>query len=247
MRLAHAGLLALSLAWPTPAAAGARKALPPIPPPRVLNIVRVKVKPHATGSYAALENQIVRAYDRAKAKVYWIALQSPRDTTDVLYLNLVDSQESWQRMSAAYEAAVKRHPELTELQDRLAKITLSTASTLTMRRDDVDRAPQGVDFASMRTLRLTLVDVRPGREGAFLDAIRTAPPTDGSWMVYEATDSSTYALITLTLAKSTHTGGSTMPRSLRRSKGILLHAETRTYTVRPGMSHLPAAATVMTQ
>lgn len=246
MRLAHAGLLAVSLAWPIPAAAGARKALPPIPPPRVLNIVRVKVKPQAIGSYATLENQIVRAYDRAKAKVYWIALQSPRDSTDVLYLNLADSQEAWQRMSSAYEAAVKRHPELTELQDRLTKITLSTASTLTMRRNDVDRAPQGVDFASMRTLRLTLVDVRPGREGAFLDAIRTAPPADGSWMVYEATDSSTYALITLTLAKS-HTGGSTMPRSLRRSKGIFLHAETRTYTVRPGMSHLPAVATVMTQ
>ncbi len=213
----------------------------------MLNIVRVKVKPQATGTYATLENQIVRAYDRAKAKVYWIALQSPRDSTDVLYLNLADSQEAWQRMSSAYEVAVKRHPELTELQDRLTKITLSTGSTLTMRRNDVDRAPQGVDFASMRTLRLTLVDVRPGREGAFLDAIRTAPPTDGSWMVYEATDSSTYALITLTVAKSTHNSGSTMPRSLRRSKGIFLHAETRTYTVRPAMSHLPAATTVMTQ
>jgi hypothetical protein len=214
----------------------------------VLNIVRVKVKPQAAGFYATLENQIVRAYDRAKSKVYWIALQSPRDSTDVLYLNLADSQESWQRMSTAYEATVKRHPELTELQDRLTKITLSTASTLTTRRDDVDRAPKGVDFTSMRTLRLTLVDVRPGREGAFLDAIRTAPPTDGSWMVYEATDSSTYALITLTLTKSTHLSGSTMPRSLRRSKGIVLRAETRIYTVRPGMSHPPpAAATVMTQ
>jgi len=213
----------------------------------VLNIVRVKVKPHAAASYAALENQIVRAYDRAKAKVYWIALQSPRDSTDVLYLNLADSQESWQRMSAAYEALVKRHPELTELQDRLTKITQSSAGTLTMRREDVDRAPQRVDFSSMKTLRLTLVDVRPGREGAFLDALRTAPPTDGSWMVYEATDSSTYALITLSLTKSTQQSGSTMPRSLRRSKGILLHADTRTYAVRPGMSRPPAAATVMTQ
>jgi hypothetical protein len=222
--------------------------MPPAPPPRVLNIVRVKVKPQAAGSYATLENQIARAYDRAKAKVYWIAMQSPRDSTDVLYLNLADSKESWQRMSAAYEATVKRHPELTELQDRLTKITLSTASTLTTRRDDVDRAPQGVDFTSMRTLRLTMVDVRPGREGAFLDAVRTAPPTDGSWMVYEATDSSTYALITLAQTKSTHKGGSTMPRSLRRSKGIILRAETRIYAVRPGMSRPPAAATtVMTQ
>jgi hypothetical protein len=246
VRLAPAGLIAVSLALAAPAAGAARKAVP-TPPPRVLNIVRVKVKPRAASAYATLENQIVRAYERAKAKVYWIALQSPHDSSDVLYLNLADSQESWERMSAAYQAAVKRHPELTELQDRLTKITLSTVSTLTSRRDDVDRAPKGVDFNSMRSLRLTLVEVRPGREGSFLDAIRTAPPADGSWIVYEATDTSTYALITLAATNAPHNSGSTMPRSLRRSKGIVLHVETRTYRVRPGMSHPAAAPTVATQ
>jgi hypothetical protein len=67
-------------------------------------------------------------------------------------------------------------------------------------------------------------------------------------MVYEATDTSTYALITLAVTKSSHQSGPTMPRSLRRSKGIFERAETRTYTVRPGMSHPPpTAATVITQ
>jgi hypothetical protein len=243
VRLAHAGLLvAGSLLLPAPAVAAPVRKATPLAPPRVLNIVRVKTKPRTAGPYATLENQIVRAYDRAKAKIYWVGLQSPRDGTDILYLNLADSRESWDRMAASYDEVAKKHPELRELQERLAKLTLTSASTLTTRREDVDRAPQGVDFASMRTLRLTMVEVRPGREGAFLDAIRTAPPTDGSWMVYEANDTSTYALITLTRTRLTRKDGQAMPRSLRRSKGIFTRAETRIYTVRPGMSHPAAAA-----
>jgi hypothetical protein len=239
----HAGLLAATLAVAAPsAAASAPKTQPPAPPPRVMNIVRVKVTSHNGSSYASLEGQIVRAYDRAKARVYWIGLQGPHDATDVLYLNLSDSPEAWNQMSAAYDATIKQHPELTELQQRLARLTQSTVSTLTTRRDDVDRLPQGVDFATMRTLRLTMVDVRPGREGAFLDAIRTAPAADGSWLVYEANDTSTYALITLTTRSHfTSKDGLPLPRLLRRSKGILTKVETHLYALRPAMSH-PAVA-----
>ncbi len=210
----------------------------------MLNIVRVKVTPHNAASYATLESHIVRAYDRAKARVYWIGLQGPRDGTDILYLNVTDSREAWDQMSSAYDAAVKKHPDIVELQQRLATMTASSVTTFTTRRDDVDRTPQGVDFGTMRTLRLTMVDVRPGREGAFLDAIRTAPAADGSWMVYEANDASTYALITLTTsARLTRKDGLALPRSLRRSKGIYTKVETRVYALRPAMSHLaPPAA-----
>ena len=245
MRTLHAGLLAagLALAWPA-AAAPARKTAPVAPPPRLLNIVRVKVAPHGTGPYASIESQIARAYERAKARVYWICLQGPRDGTDVLYLNLTDSRDAWDQMSAAYDATIKKHPDIIDLQQRLSKLTLSTASLLTSRRDDVDRPPHGIDFSAMRTLRLTIVDVRPGREGAFLDAIRTAPATDGSWMVYESTDTSTYALITLVGGtRLTRKDGHAVPRSLRRSKGIITKMDTRLYAVRPAMSR-PAPAAV---
>ena len=243
MRGFHAGLLAATLAVAAPAAAASvHKAQTPVPPPRVINIVRVKVAAHNASSYASLEAQIVRAYDRAKARVYWIGLQGPHDGTDVLYLNLSDSLDAWTQMSAAYDATIKQHPDLTELQQRLARLTASTVTTLTTRRDDVDRLPQGVDFATMRTLRLTMVDVRPGREGAFLDAIRTAPAADGSWLVYEATDTSTYALMTLTTRSHfTSKDGLPLPRLLRRSKGIVTRIETRIYALRPAMSHQPAS------
>jgi hypothetical protein len=252
VQLLHAWLIAASLAMPAPApvvAAGAAKvarAVHAVAPPRLLNIVRVKVKPHNGPQYAALESQIVRAYDRAKAKVYWIGL-SDRDGTDVLYLNLLDSGDAWDRMTAAYDAMIKPHPEIADLQQRLAKLTVSSVSTMTRRRDDVDRPQAAVDFTSMRALRLTMVEVREGHEGAFLDAIRTSPEPNGSWLVYEANESSTYALLTLTKTKLTRKDGLAMPRSLRRSKGIVTKVETRLYTVRPAMSHPPPAAPAATQ
>src|SRR5262249_24606469 len=123
---AHAGLLAalavLSATPPsTASAAGVARAQKATPPPG-LNIVRVELKPRTAGQYATLEGQIIRAYDRAKAKVYWIGLQG-RDATDVLYLNLADSSDAWERTTAAYQALVKQHAEIPDLQQRLTKLT----------------------------------------------------------------------------------------------------------------------------
>jgi hypothetical protein len=206
--------------------------------PRVLNIVRTKVKPGTSGPYAALEAQIARAYERAKARVYWICLQSPKDATDVLYLNLHETAEGADRMAAVYRETVKQHPEIVPLQDRLAELTASTSSTLTTRREDVDRASPGVDFATMRALRLTTFEVRQGREGDFLKAIRTSNTKEGIWYVYEANDSSTFALITIKRTRINRRDGPAVPRTLRRFKGVYTAMESKTFNVRPAMSHV---------
>ena len=223
-----------------PASAAPRGASPGAPP-RVLNIVLTKLKPRSAGPYATLEAQIVRSYERAKAKVYWICLQSPKDANDVLYLNLHESSEAADQMTASYEELVKHHPELLPLQERLRALTRSTMSTLTTRRDDVDRPVPGVDFATMRNLRVTTVQVRPGREGDFVKAVRTANPKEGTWLVYEANDASTFFLVTLKRTRINREDGPPIPRSLRRYKGVYLKTETRTYAVRPMMSHVSQA------
>jgi hypothetical protein len=209
-------------------------------PPHVLNIVRVKVKPKSAAAYGALEAQISRAYDRAKARVYWICLQA-RDASDVLYLNLHDSPEDAERMVAAYRDAVRLHPELTALTDRLAEMTASSTSTMTTRRDDVDRVAPGVDFARLHTIRVTTFDVRPGREGDFLKAIRTTSAKEGSWLVYEANEASTFMLLTLTRTASGRHSGPAVPRAVRRLNGVYGKADTRLYQVRPAMSHVSQA------
>jgi hypothetical protein len=239
---ARAGVLvALTMMLASPRPVAAQTAASPGTPPRVLNIVRVKVKPKVAGAYNALEGQIVRAYDRAKARIYWICLQGPRDASDVLYLNLYESVDAANRTTATYNDTIKQHPELTALQQRLTDLTASTTSTLTSRRDDVDRALAGVDFATMRALRLTVFQVKPGREGDFLKAIRTTSAKEGSWLVYEATDSSTYALMTLRRAGAKRRDNTSLPRALRRFAGVYTKTETRTYEVRPAMSHVSQA------
>jgi hypothetical protein len=240
MRFQHAGLAAAFLAVAAHAVAAPARAAAP---PKVLNIVRVKVKPRAAESYTQLEAQIVRAYERARVKLYWIGLQSIKDPSDVLYLNLYDSQEGPDRAAATYRDAMKQHPELPPLQQRLQALTLSTVSTLATRRDDVDRAVPDGDLPAMRRMRLTMIQVRPGREGDFLNAIRTTPPKDGSWLVYEANDSSTYALITPKRTALTRKDGPALPRALRRFRGVYSKAETRTYAVRIAISHLPKPPT----
>jgi hypothetical protein len=234
----------LLLAASTPCAAARRVISPggsPGAPPRVLNIVHVKVKPRSAAAYAALEAQIVRAYERARVKVYWICLQGPKDATDVLYLNLYDSAEASEQAAATYRDAIKQHPELAPPQQRLTDLTVWTTSTLTTRRDDVDRVTPDADFATLRSIRMTTFQVMPGHEGGFLNAIRTTSPKEGSWLVYEANDSSTYALITLTRKAIGRRGGPTVPRSLRRFKGMFAKTETHVYAVRPSMSHVSQA------
>jgi hypothetical protein len=241
VRRARAALaLAAALIACAASVASAAAAPPPGAAPRVLNIVRTKVKARKAGAYSAVEAQIARAYDRAKASLYWICLQA-KETEDVLYLNLYDSVDVHEQMPAAYQELVKRHPELLPLQERLKELTGSTSSTLTRRREEIDPPLGTTNFATMRNLRLTVVQVQPGREGDFMRAIRTANPKEGTWLVYEANDASTFFLVTLKRTAIGRRDGPPMPRALRRSKGVYLKSETRTYVVRPLMSHVPQA------
>ena len=239
MRAVLAGVVvALLLPPPAALAAGQNSAGAP---PHVLNITRVRIKPKEPGAYGALESQIVKAFERARAQVYWIGLQSPKDAHDVLYLNLFGATEDRDRATESFRASAAVHPELTQLQQRLAEVTADTAPMLTTRRDDIERAAPSADFATMRFLRVTTFQVQPGREGEFVRAIRTANPKDGTWLVYEATDSSTFLLITLKKTSINRSDGPAIPRSLRHSKGLYLKSDSRVYAVRPSMSHVTQA------
>jgi hypothetical protein len=209
--------------------------------PRILNVVRVRLKPKSSGAYATLESQIVKAYERAKVPLYWICFQSPKDSTDIVYLNLYDSSDGPTRAANTYREAVEQHPDLGPFQRRLSELTLSTTSTLTTRRDDIDRAVSGVDFAAVRALRLNTFEVQAGREGEFVKAIRTANPKDGAWLVYEANDSPTFMLMTLKASSINRRDGPAIPRTLRSFKGVDLKTDSRVYSVRPSMSHVSPA------
>ncbi|HEY7286035.1 MAG TPA: hypothetical protein VH497_11360 [Vicinamibacterales bacterium] len=239
MRAVHAGVIMALLMSPAPAIAAGQKSAGA--PPHVLNITRVRIKAKDPSTYSALESQIVRAFEHARARVYWIGLQSPKDARDVLYLNLFSSTDDLNHATESFRTAAAAHPDLTQLQRRLADLTASTNSTVTTRRDDIDRAVPEADFATMRTLRVTTFQVVPGREGEFIKAIRTASPKDGAWLVYEANDSSTFLLITLKKSAINRSDGPAIPRTLRHGKGLYVKSDSRVYTVKPAMSHVTQA------
>jgi hypothetical protein len=234
-------LVALLLAASSTAAQQpARVAPAPAAPPHLLNIVMVKLKRGAAGSYGALEGTMARAYERARVKVYWVGLQASKDTNEVLYLKLSDAPESADGVAAIDRESLKQHPEIVKLQQRLSELEASETAMLTTRRDDVDPPGGRPDFATMRAVRLTVFQVRPGREGDFITAIRTTGARERGWLVYEANESSTFALITpLRLSRSDRNDGPPVPRTLRRFKGVYMKADTRTYSVRPALSHVP--------
>jgi len=204
-------------------------------PPKVLNIVRQKLKPGTAPSYAALEASIVNSYDRAKIPLYWIALQSRKDPTDVLYLNFFAAREDLDRATRAYNEAAKRHPEVVKLQQRLSALGQSAPVTsLTARRDELVYSPQAADLATMSAPRLTVIHVRAGREGEFVEAAQ--PGRAVPWLLYEDTSSSTFFIV-MPLQSVTDRHGGGLPHGLRHLRGIYTAEKPVVYAVRHAMSH----------
>jgi hypothetical protein len=242
VRLVLAGVVAGLLSPPAATLAAGQNAAGA--PPHMLNVTQVRVKARNATAYSTLESQVVRAFERARVRVYWIGLQSPKDSHDILYLNLFGSSDEFDRATDSYRTAAAAHSDLGQLQQRLSELTSSTSTTLTTRRDDIDRPITEADFATMRSLRLTTFQVQPGREGEFIRAIRTANPKEGSWLVYEANDSSTFLLITLKKTSINRGDGPAIPRNLRHGKVLYLKSDSHVYAVKPGMSHVTQAFVV---
>jgi hypothetical protein len=131
---------------------------------------------------------------------------------------------------------MKRHPELVKLQQRLASFGQANAvSSLTARRDELVYMPQGgVDLATMSALRVTVIHVRAGREGEFVDAAQ--PGHAVPWLLYEDTSASTFFVVVPLQSTKDRRGGG-LPRGLRHLRGIHTAEKPVVYAVRHAMSH----------
>jgi hypothetical protein len=219
------------------AASAAAPAKRPGRPPKFLNVVRQTLKRGAAPAYAALEANIVRGYARAKIPMYWLGLQSTKNPTEMLYLNLYDSADGPDRGAATYRETMPRHPDLVKLQERLAALGASApTSTLTMRRDEFVYGARDVDFATMGALRMLVFHVKAGHEGEFVDAAQTGHAVP--WQIYEDTAASTFFLLTPLRGRSERRDAG-IPRTLRRLKGIYTVEKPVVYAVQHAMSHAP--------
>lgn len=233
------GVLAAAL-HASPAAGRALKH--PAPPPPALNVVHHRLKRGAAAGYQALEASIVAAYERARAPLYWTAFQSTRDPRDVLYLNAFETPEDLARAGDAYRALEPSHPELARLTARLQAMIETQSSLLTTHHEEIAYTRPDVDFATMRALMLVTFRVRPGHEGQFVDAVRTAAGGGAPWLVYEAKDESTFVLLSPLRSRAEARRAVPIPRAIREVRRAYRRADVEVYALSPAMSRVPVAA-----
>jgi hypothetical protein len=211
-----------------------------VAPPPVLNVVHHKLKRGAAAGYQSLEASIASAYERAKiSRFYWLTFQSTKDARDILYLNVAATTDEFKSLGDAWTGVAAAHPELPRMQQRLAKLVETQTSTLTTRREDVEYARGDVDFATMRALILTTVHVKAGHEGRFVEAMRRASGSHAPWVLYEATDESTFVLVTPLKSRADAKRAAPLPRAVRALKGVFRDLDTRVYALMTPMSRLP--------
>jgi hypothetical protein len=234
-------LASIVFALLTTAASGAGRPAqkPAAPPPVTVNIVHHRLKRGTPPAYQALEASIVNAYDRAKIPLYWITFQSIKDPRDVLYLNVFDSAQGLSRAAETYKSIAPAHPELGRQSAKLAAMIESQTSVLTTRRTETAYTRADVDFQTMRALMLVTFHVKPGHEGKFMDAVRTAGASGAPWIVYEANDESTFVLLAPMRSRAEARRPAPIPRAVRELRGIYRRAATELYVLMPSMSRLP--------
>jgi len=219
-----------------------RDAKRPGAPPPVLNVVHHKLKRGTPSNYQTLEATIVGAYERAKVpRFYWLTFQSTKDPRDVLYLNLANTVDEFHSLADSWQTVSAAHPELPRMQQRLEKLIESQSSTLTMRRDDIEYGRADVDFASMRAMLVTTVHVTAGHEGRFVEAVRRASGSHAPWVLYEATDESTFVLVAPLKSRAEAKRTAPVPRAVKSLKGVYRDINTRLYALAPPMSRIPEA------
>jgi hypothetical protein len=222
-----------------PAARQAPPVRPAAAPPPILNVVHHRLKRNAPAGYRALEASIVQAFERAKVPLFWITFQSKKDPRDILYLNVADTVDQFNHLAEIYRGFAPAHPELTRMQQRLARLIDGQSSTLTMRRGEIAFGRTDVDFRNLRAVLLMTFHVRPGHEGKFMDAVRAAGGGRAPWIVYESTTDSTFVLLAPMRSHAEARRGSSVPRAVRELRGVYRKADVQLYLLSPAMSRMP--------
>jgi hypothetical protein len=238
-------IVGLLLALTPIVAQGRPAAAPPTMPPNVLNVVHHKLKRGTAAAYQTLEAAIVTAYKRAKVpSFFWMTFQSSKDSREILYLNVADTAEQFNHLAEVWPSIAAAHPDLVRLQTRLATMIEGQSSTLTRRRDEIGYTRGDVDVATMRAVRLFTFHVKPGHEGRFMEAVRAAAAGGAPWIVYEATEESTFVLVMPLQSRTEARRAVTVPRAIRALRGVVYRrAETELFVFAPAMSRLPAEFT----
>ena len=159
--------------------------------PSTIVLYRDDVLPGKDAAYQRTEQEIANAYVKAKIPAYWLALQSITSSSNVLYFDGFDSFAAVDETGATLAQSLEANPEIAALQQKLQENIASSRTVLGYRRDDMSFRLNRIDLSAARYVRVSIVEVRPGYEEEFIEAMRArvrlfeTNDIDRPWMIYE--------------------------------------------------------------
>ena len=159
--------------------------------PNALLLYRADLLPGKETAYEQTEAEIVQGYANAKIPVYWSALQSVTGQPHVLYFDGFDSFADVDKSETDVAQGLEAHPEIATMQQKLSDLVSSSRTVLAFRRDDLGYRLSKIDLAKSQYVRVSILQLRPGYEEEFAEAVRTRArmyetnDIDTPWMIYQ--------------------------------------------------------------
>jgi hypothetical protein len=148
---------------------GAAQQSPPTGPPKVLSMFREDVKPGRGAAHENVETGYVRAMQRAKWQVYYLAMTPVFGGTDTWFVTGYDSFASLQkdRDNANKNSQLTADNDRTDALD--AEFRTGQRSIVCVLNEELSYG-KPIDISQMRFFSITTVRVRPGHDEEYREA-----------------------------------------------------------------------------
>lgn len=142
---------------------------PPIGPPKVLSMFREDIKPGRGAVHENVETGYVRAMQKAKWPVYYLAMTPVYGGTDAWFVTAYDSFAALQkdRDSAAKNAQLTADTDRMDVLD--AEFRTGQRSIVCVLNEELSYG-KPIDISQMRFFSITTVRVRPGHDDEYREA-----------------------------------------------------------------------------
>jgi hypothetical protein len=239
--LAIATVLLVTPLWPQTAAPTPN----PAAAPKALLLVYQQFLPGKGGTRQALERDIAGSFDRLAAPISWIELESLTGPPQALFVDPANSFAEIDKAGAVLAQIYGTHPDLSQSQQQIEDLIANSRTVTAVLRDDLSVNASTLNLAKARYLRVRIVQVRPEREGDFVNALKNNRPTNPtpteSWAVYQVnaglSDLTFFFLEPMRSMQGVDQGLSNATQVLA-PLAATSSSETNLYAIHPEMSHV---------
>ncbi len=235
-------------------------AQPPMGPPKVLSIFREDIKPARGAAHEKVETGYVRAAQKAKWPVYYIAMTAVYGGSDAWFLTGYDSFAALQKDHENAEKNTQFAADNERMDALDAEFRTSQRSIVCVLNEELSYG-SSVDISQMRFFSVNTVRVRPGHDQEYrearkilVDALKKAN-ADAHSAVYSVTagmPSGTYLLFTSRKSLAELDPNPAMGKAVQDAMGedntkkrqkllaeSVISTETSIYAFSPKMSYVP--------